>query len=103
MRKNNLVISHDDVIIPVAKYHLSIFDGDSNEVLQIFADSLKVVELGEWRYLKCYRRKLCTDLISLGNLDYIEYVNNGVVLYDNLAVDTLGSVLKKNLEKEVRE
>lgn len=103
MRKNNLVISYDSSIIPVAKYYLSIFDGDSNEVLQIFADSLEVVELDEWRYLKCYRRKLCTNLISLGNLDCIEYGSNGVILYGDLAVDMLGSILKKNLEKEVRE
>lgn len=101
MKKNRLKIRYESgSMILGAKYILTIFDNDADAVSQIFADSLEVAELDGDEYLKCYRRGLVCNLIYLNNISHIYYEANIVKYYTDLSINTLKSILEKNLEEE---
>lgn len=96
MKKDKLSIYYESKhLITGSKYYLSIFDNDADAVLQIFADSLEVEELGDEKYLKCYRRGITCNLIYLNNIRHIVYDSDSVKYYTNLSIDTLKSILEK--------
>lgn len=96
MKKYKLSICYESKhLITGPEYYLSIFDNDADVVLQIFVDSLEVVELGDEKYLKCYRKGIACNLIYLNNIEHIVYNRDLVKYYTDLSIDTLKSILEK--------